>query len=120
MIVICCFLCIILCTLSKADIKTRSFTRKFSLDDKVSNIGLLTEHYSASVPECCAMCGGHCTCFGFNNQIRKCRIHQSCDPSDMTANEEAWRYFFEEGGMLSHSSFISKHTIINVPYLPHP
>jgi hypothetical protein len=82
-----CFLYIIWCTLSKA----QRYTVNHSLDNKVSTIGLLGEHPSISVTECTIKCGELCACFGFNRQL--CRIHQTCDPADMTNNEAGWVYF---------------------------
>ncbi|XP_056001391.1 fibrinogen C domain-containing protein 1-A-like [Ostrea edulis] len=92
-----CFLYIILCTLSKADVKTQRYTMDTSLDNKVSNVSLMAIHHSESLTGCSAMCGGLCAFFGFNPQLKICRIHQSCDPSAMTINETGWRNFFPDG-----------------------
>ncbi|XP_056001218.1 ficolin-1-like [Ostrea edulis] len=92
----CCFLYTILCTLSKADVRTQRYTMEVSLDNKMSNVSLMAMHHSESLTECSAMCGQLCACFGFNPQQKKCRIHQSCDPADMTINEKGWRNFYPD------------------------
>ncbi|XP_056001138.1 fibrinogen C domain-containing protein 1-like [Ostrea edulis] len=91
-----CFPCIILGTLSKADVKTQRYMMKSSLDDKMSNISLMAIHHSESLTQCSSMCGQLCACFGFNPQLKRCRIHQSCDPADMTINETGWRNFYPD------------------------
>ncbi|XP_056003659.1 angiopoietin-2-like [Ostrea edulis] len=88
-----CFLHVMLCTLSKADIISQHYILDPSLDNKVSNNSLMTKHHSESLIECSAKCGELCVCFGFNPQLKKCRIHQSCDPANMTVDETGWRYF---------------------------
>ncbi|XP_056001771.1 ryncolin-1-like [Ostrea edulis] len=67
-----------------------------SIDNKVSNISLMAIYHSESLTECSAMCGELSACFGFNPQLKKCRIHQSCDPADMTINETGWRNFYPD------------------------
>ncbi|XP_048740988.2 uncharacterized protein LOC125654923 isoform X1 [Ostrea edulis] len=88
-----CFLYLILCILSKADIISKSFTMEPSLHNKVSNSNLISKHHSESIPECSAICGELCACFGFNPKLKKCHIHQSCNPADITKDETGWRYF---------------------------
>ncbi|XP_048751283.2 perlucin-like protein [Ostrea edulis] len=68
-----------------------------SLDNKVSNVSLTAKHHSESLTQCSAICGGLCACFGFHSHLKNCRVHQSCDPSDMTIDETGWRNFFPEG-----------------------
>ncbi|XP_048738822.2 fibrinogen-like protein A [Ostrea edulis] len=91
-----CFLYTILCTLSKADVKPQCYTMEVSLDNKMSNVSLMAIHHSEYFTKCSAMCGQLCACFGFNPQQKKCRIHQSCDPADMTINEKGWRNFYPD------------------------
>ncbi|XP_056001834.1 fibrinogen-like protein A [Ostrea edulis] len=91
-----CFLCIILCTLSKAAVRPKRYTVETSLDNKVSNVSLMAMYHSESLTECSTMCGELCACFGFNPQLQKCRIHQSSDPADMIINETGWRNFYPE------------------------
>ncbi|XP_048740989.2 uncharacterized protein LOC125654923 isoform X2 [Ostrea edulis] len=95
-----CFLYLILCILSKADIISKSFTMEPSLHNKVSNSNLISKHHSESIPECSAICGELCACFGFNPKLKKCHIHQSCNPADITKDETGWRYFSLDGEWL--------------------
>jgi hypothetical protein len=100
------FLYAILCTLLKAEVKIQRYAKELSLDNKVSkNTNLLVEHQVDSFPECPALCG-QCACFGFHPQLKKCRIHVSCDPSYITTNEAGWVYFSAERGMLFQSQCI--------------
>ncbi|XP_056017436.1 perlucin-like [Ostrea edulis] len=92
-----CFLYFILWSLSKADVTSQRYTMEPSLDNKVSDIDLMAKHNSESLTGCSAMCGKPCACFGFNPQLKKCRIHRSCDQSDMTRDETGWRYYYVDG-----------------------
>jgi hypothetical protein len=100
---ICCYFAV--CSLTNSEVRTRDYIIKPSLNDKISNTNLLTEQQSASVAVCTALCIGRCACFGFNPQKGKCRIHQSCNMSDMTTDDAGWRYYSPQG-MLSHTSDI--------------
>lgn len=73
-----------------------------SLHNRVSNISLVAKYHSESLIECSAKCSELCACFGFNTQLRKCRIHGSCDISNMTEDETGWMYFLPDG-MLSYN-----------------
>ncbi|XP_056002871.1 fibrinogen-like protein A [Ostrea edulis] len=96
-ILIRCLMYIILCTSSKADVKPQSYVMKSSLDNKVSNVSLMAIHHAESLAKCSAICGGErCACFGFNPQLQKCRIHQSCDQSDIIIIERGWRNFYPD------------------------
>ncbi|XP_052692193.1 fibrinogen-like protein A [Crassostrea angulata] len=74
-------------------VKMRSFLATPSCDDKISNIEFVAEHQARSDISCAAMCDVNCGCFGFNSQMKKCRIHQSCDLVNMTSTEGGWRYY---------------------------
>jgi hypothetical protein len=108
----CCYLWVALCTLTKGQIRSQHYTVDPSLDNKVSNTSVLAEHQSQSLIECTAKCGDRCSCFGFNIQSRKCRIHQTCEPSVMTTDESGWRYY-SPAGMLSYIPYISKLKILS-------
>ncbi|XP_056001829.1 fibrinogen-like protein A [Ostrea edulis] len=69
-----------------------------SLDNKVSNVSLMAIYHSESLIQCSSICcGERCACFGFNPQLQKCRIYQSCDPAHMTIIETGWENFFPDG-----------------------
>jgi hypothetical protein len=106
-----CFLYSILCDLAKEDIVFRKFTMEPSLDDKLSKINLFVEDHSESRIKCSAMCGELCTCFGFNHQLKRCRIHKSCSDSDMTLNETGWRYFNYDGTCMSLSLSLLRYSV---------
>jgi hypothetical protein len=91
-----CFLFPIFCRLSKAGVISRYYTMEPSFD-KLSNTNLKSEQHSKSYIECAVMCGQLCCCFGFNPREQKCRLYQSCDPSDMTIDETGWRLFCPDG-----------------------
>ncbi|XP_056001392.1 ficolin-1-like [Ostrea edulis] len=63
----------------------------------MSNVSLMAIHHSESLAKCSAMCDELCACFGFNPQQQNCRVHQSCNPSDMTVIETGWRNFYANG-----------------------
>jgi hypothetical protein len=106
-----CFLYCVLCTLSEADVVLRHYRKEPSRDNKVSNVSLNAEHHAVSLNECSTKCDELCACFGFNPRLEKCRIHQSCDPSDMTVNEAGWGYYCPDGMLLCIKYFkISSHS----------
>jgi hypothetical protein len=101
---------ITLCDSLKANVKTKNYKRELSLDNKASNISLLSEHHVESFKDCPIKCAGLCTCFGFNSQLKKCRIHQSCYPCDMNTIEAGWIYYSSDGML----SFIIVNLSLNV------
>jgi hypothetical protein len=102
----CIYLLIALCKSEVAEIISQRFKVDPILDNKVSNISVLEEHRSQSLSECANECGDRCSCFGFNVQERRCRIHQTCDPAHMTTKETGWRYY-SPAGMLSYIPYIA-------------
>jgi hypothetical protein len=100
------YLFIALWQLVQAEMRSQHYTVDPSLDNKVSNTSVMAGHQSLSLIECAAKCGDRCSCFGFNVQKRRCRIHQTCDPADMTTEETGWRYY-SLAGMLSYIPYIS-------------
>jgi hypothetical protein len=90
-------LLVIFCTLADAELVSRYYIIEPSLGNKVSNVSFMEQHHSESLSTCAVMCGELCACFGFNPLRRKCRIHQSCDPTDMTTSEADWSYFCPDG-----------------------
>jgi hypothetical protein len=97
----CNYLFFTLCRLAQADMRSHHYIVDPSLDNKVSNTSVLAEHQSLSLIECAARCEDRCSCFGFNAQQRKCSIHQTCDPDEISIEETGWSYF-SPVGMLSY------------------
>jgi hypothetical protein len=89
-----CFLFFVLCVLSKADIVSRHYAMELSHEDTVSNGSLMTEYNSESLINCGAMCSEFCACFDFDPKLKKCRIHMSCGPPDMTVADGRWQYCY--------------------------
>jgi hypothetical protein len=102
----CSYLLIALCKSTHAEIRSQHYTVDPSPDNEVYNTSALVEYPSLSTIECAAMCGDHCSCFGFHVQKRKCHIPQICNPADMTKEETGWRYY-SQAGMLSYIPYIS-------------
>ena len=98
-------LLIAFCTRTAAEVRIQRYTVDPDLDNKVSTTSLLATHPSLSLTECSAMCNGVCSCFGFNPIRKECRIHQTCDPSEITTEETGWRYY-SPAGMFSHNSLL--------------
>ncbi|XP_062585776.1 fibroleukin-like [Saccostrea cucullata] len=63
-------------------------------DDKKSEGELLGE-YSMSFKDCAEKCRGDCRVFGYNEGLKKCRLHRKLHKSS-TSDEEGWRYFFHD------------------------
>jgi hypothetical protein len=80
-------------TLSTAVVISKFFTADLTLDDKISNVSLITECPARSPMQCSVKCSEGCTCFGFNSNTKMCRIHESCDSSVISIGEPGWRYF---------------------------
>jgi hypothetical protein len=108
-------LLLVICTLTDAESISWYYSTEPSLDNKVSNVSLMAEHHSKSLPNCAVKCGEDCACFGFNPLRRKCRIHESCDPSNMTTNEPEWSYFCPEG-MSSAAQFYNVSLMLSTLY----
>ncbi|XP_062605697.1 fibroleukin-like [Saccostrea cucullata] len=81
--------------LSKATNNLKEYTVKLELNDKKLIYGLLGEHDSRSIARCAMMCKRECVFFGFNTQLKKCRIHKELLTSVMT-NEAGWRYYWDD------------------------
>lgn len=78
-----------------------SQTRVYSIypifDQKMLTGHLLAEVDADSLSVCSAMCRNDCSCFGFNPQIKSCRLHKFCDLANMSPAESAWRYYYSSG-----------------------
>lgn len=84
-------------TLQSPAVKMRSFLAARNCDNRISSRDLVAEHQTRSRSSCAAMCDVNCKCFGFNSMVKKCRIHHSCDPVDMTSVEDGWKYYQIDG-----------------------
>ncbi|XP_062605700.1 microfibril-associated glycoprotein 4-like [Saccostrea cucullata] len=73
---------------------SRRYIRNMDFDDKKSDGELLGE-YSLSFKDCAEKCRGDCGVFGYNDGLKKCRLHRKLNMS--SASEETdWRYFLHE------------------------
>lgn len=84
-------------TLQSPTVKMRSFLAERNCDNRISSKELIAEHQTPSRRSCAAMCDVNCKCFGFNSMVKRCRIHHSCDPVNMTSVEDGWNYYQIDG-----------------------
>ncbi|XP_062616872.1 ficolin-2-like isoform X1 [Saccostrea cucullata] len=73
---------------------SRRYTRSMDFDNKKSEQELLGE-YVISFKDCAEKCRGDCGVFGYNEGLKKCRLHRKLHRSS-TSDEEGWRYFFHD------------------------
>ncbi|XP_062567876.1 fibroleukin-like, partial [Saccostrea cucullata] len=70
---------------------SRIYARNMDFDDKKSEQEHLRE-YSISFKDCTEKCQKDCGVFGYNDGLKKCRLHKKLHMSS-TSEEEGWRYF---------------------------
>lgn len=61
--------------------------------DKIVGTLLGVEKGPMPFIDCAIKCNRCCACFGFNSLTKKCRIHQSCDVSNVSGDGAGWRYY---------------------------
>ncbi|XP_062593161.1 angiopoietin-4-like [Saccostrea cucullata] len=74
---------------------SRRYARSVDFDDKKSDDELLGQ-YSISFKDCAEKCQKDCGVFGFNDRLKKCRLHRKLNMSSTTEEEKGWRYFFHD------------------------
>ncbi|XP_062587936.1 angiopoietin-1-like [Saccostrea cucullata] len=81
-------------TVPLAAMFSRRYARSMDFDDKKSEDELLGE-YSISFKDCAEKCGRDCGVFGYNERLKKCRLHRKLHKSS-ASDAEGWRYFFHD------------------------
>lgn len=71
----------------------RYYIENIDLFDKIFGTPLVVEKGPMPFIDCAINCNRCCSCFGFNFLTNKCRIHKSCDVSNVSGNEAGWRYY---------------------------
>lgn len=71
----------------------RYYIENTDLVDKIVGTLLGVEKGPMPFIDCAIKCNRCCACFGFNSLTKKCRIHQSCDVSNVSGDGAGWRYY---------------------------
>ncbi|XP_061186786.1 ryncolin-1-like [Saccostrea echinata] len=78
--------------MSQATMFSRRYARNLYFDNKKSDHELLGE-YSISFKDCAEKCRKDCGVFGYNDGLKKCRLHRNLNTS-LVSEEAGWKYFF--------------------------
>ncbi|XP_062616882.1 ryncolin-4-like [Saccostrea cucullata] len=73
---------------------SRRYARNVEFDDKKSEHELIGE-YAKSFKDCAEKCRGDCGVFGYNEVLKKCRLHRNFNMLT-TSEEKGWRSFFND------------------------
>ncbi|XP_062614137.1 angiopoietin-2-like [Saccostrea cucullata] len=85
------FLIVACFTVPLAAMFSRIYARNIDFDDKKSEQEHLREYF-ISFKDCAEKCREDCRVFGYNDRLKKCRLHRKLNMSSAT-KEEGWRYF---------------------------
>uniref|UniRef100_A0A8W8JPL1 Fibrinogen C-terminal domain-containing protein n=1 Tax=Magallana gigas TaxID=29159 RepID=A0A8W8JPL1_MAGGI len=74
-------------------IVSQLYTVNFEFDSKAPMYTPSDTLPAASLPICASVCGNRCKCFSYNSQTKMCRLHSSCDTTNMTVRNTEWRSY---------------------------
>lgn len=64
------------------------------------------EFKAESVVACLAFCGPCCTCFGYQQSTKRCRVFDFCLDRDVSFTEGGWVYYTSPSGELFHIYYV--------------
>ncbi|XP_062620241.1 fibroleukin-like [Saccostrea cucullata] len=75
-------------------IVSRRYSTKVEFDNEETKNDLLGEYKARSLCMCSAKCRKDCRFFGYNNNLKLCRVYRKVYTTQKSNMENGWRYFF--------------------------
>jgi hypothetical protein len=63
------------------------------MENKIGTENLLNTLHAESLLVCAAECLRNCSCFGYHQEIKQCRLHAICNINQIVTEGLGWRYY---------------------------
>lgn len=84
-----------------SDIIAKHFTEQPLYTDVFLKVNISKEYTADSFFACALLCGPTCSCVGYLEASKRCRVFDSCNTTD-TVNEDGWIYYTTPSGQWKH------------------